>query len=309
MASLYSETPDNITDLNSILITSSADIERLLQESSSCFFYDSCSIQFHSSLTQNVQEYFSTYIRSKEGIIIITKCILMELGGLSHIIEQNVIDYFTFLHSQGIQLILFDEKDIFSILLNVYATAKVMEFFKYAVRCFNKNGSTIKITINNFPELTTVISDKEKASLSLCSRFFSEVKNTKAEGDNLGEELIGICIYMLLHLIGEPTEKFSFISDDKGAISKIYCALSSIPSHVTNKRAILLSTPRLVQHMVNEKIISSAVDIEKILLSCGIQNTKVLAIKKNDLRPDEYSHTVQEWASLILQPDEVRIIV
>ena len=52
-------------------------------------------------------------------------------------------------------------------------------------------------------------------------RFFEAVRANKESGDNLGEEVLAICLHILSHIPGEDNGKFCVITDDKGAASKI----------------------------------------------------------------------------------------
>ena len=233
----------------------------------------------------------------------------MELGGLSHILQRKEVNYLKFLSSRNIKIILFDEKYIYNLLVTEYQNSKVNEIFKFAVRAFNSKASIIHATFDAIPELQPILLDTEIKNDDLCLRFFSEVLKNKEEGDNLGEELIGICLFMLLHLTGEEAGKFTFISDDKSGSIKINKALQSIPKHITNKKALILSTPRFVQYMIKECFIDSITEIEEILSSCRIDEKYILALGKNDLFKGEYKHTAHEWAELLLMPNEVTIML
>ena len=309
MSTRYSEIPDNYDEIKSILITDYNEIEEAVFSASSCFFYDACSIQFHSNVNQIIQEKISNYFISKGGILLITKCVLMELGGLSHILQRKEVNYLKFLSSRNIKIILFDEKYIYDLLATEYQNSKVNEIFKFAVRAFNSKASIFHATFDAIPELQPILHDVEIKNDDLCLCFFSEVLKNKEEGDNLGEELIGVCVFMLLYLTGEESGKFTVISDDTSGSIKINKALQSIPVHITNKKALILSTPRFTQYMIKECFIDSITEIEEILSSCKIDEKYILALGKNDLFKGEYKHTAHEWAELLLMPNEVTIML
>ena len=113
---------------------------------------------------------------------------------------------------------------------------------------------------------------------------------------------------MLLHLTGEENLKFTIFTDDKSAALRINEKLKSIPNHITTKKTVIISTPRLTQLLINETLLTSITDTESILSSCKIEQKYILGLKENDLDKDEYKHTANEWAKLLLQPNEVRII-
>ncbi|MBQ4497084.1 MAG: hypothetical protein II973_06225 [Spirochaetaceae bacterium] len=308
MPSLYSENPAGFDSIKANFITDFTDIEKIIFQSDLCVFYDACSFRYHSTLSNSIKKYFSDYISSKNGVIIITKCIIMELGGTNKELHANTINYFKFMLSQGLKIILLEEDNIFCLLESEYKPTRVNDILKYAVRAFNSKQSTIKQTIDLKAELKDILSDRQISTNSLCTKFFTEVRKNKEEDDNLGEELIGICIYMLLHLTGEENLKFTIFTDDKSAALRINEKLKSIPNHITTKKTVIISTPRLTQLLINETLLTSITDTESILSSCKIEQKYILGLKKNDLDKDEYKHTANEWAKLLLQPNEVRII-
>ena len=78
--------------------------------------------------------------------------------------------------------------------------------------------STITETLKNDAKLSReVLSGQNLNSSDIYSRFFSSVRNNKESADDLGEELIGICIHILSHLPGMRDVKICMITDDKGA--------------------------------------------------------------------------------------------
>ena len=51
------------------------------------------------------------------------------------------------------------------------------------------------------------------------------MRENKEHADNLGEELIAICVHILSHLPGIVDGKICVLTDDKGAASKIDSAV------------------------------------------------------------------------------------
>lgn len=66
-----------------------------------------------------------------------------------------------------------------------------------------------------------VIEGKNLRQSDLYSRFFSAVRVNKEHADNLGEELIAICVHILSHMVGIKDGKLCVLTDDKGASGKI----------------------------------------------------------------------------------------
>ena len=66
-----------------------------------------------------------------------------------------------------------------------------------------------------------VLEGKNANSSQIYKDFFSSVRKNKEEKDNMGEELLAVCLHVLSHLPGEADGKFCVITDDKGAAGKI----------------------------------------------------------------------------------------
>lgn len=310
MATLYSEVPENFETIKPYILTTFTEYKPYFENSNLVIFYDTCAIQHHSCLYKGYQKRICNYLKEKEGVVIITTCILMELAGDNHKLHSQVIEYFKILYENGIKIILFEESCVYRFLKEVFQSAsRINEIFCYAIRVFNKPISTIRETINENPEFVELI--KGKSSLEnadLCTKFFKSVRANKQHKDNLGEQLIGICIYMLLHLVGEPTCKYTIITDDKGAASLIDRSVKSIPSDISDKRAGIFSSIKLFQCMYEENFITTQSEIEELIKAIYPSNVSVLALlEKSDLQANEYTFTAEDLAGLIFNQHNIRI--
>jgi len=309
MPSLYSETPSNIDKILPFVVTDYDKTVNLIFSSDKCIFYDACSFRYHSNFSKAGQDSIIEYIKNKNGIIIITNCILMELAGTSQSLNDLYINYIENLSENKIKVILFDEKNIFNILSEEYdSSVKVNKIFSFAVRNFNSPVGTVRKTINTDEKLKEILKGTEFSKKSICADFFSKVKGNKESEDNLGEELIGICLYMLLHLSGESSGKFVVISDDHEAAGRFSAGTKSIPQNVSDKIVVILSTVRLLQNMINEDYITDSSLIENMLKKVISDKRKIYAAKQNDLFAQQYSFTAEEIAALITSKNEISII-
>lgn len=309
MDSLYSETPSNIDKILSFVITDYEKTVDLIFSSDKCIFYDACSFRYHSNFCKIGQNSIIEYIKSKNGIIIITRCILMELAGTSQSLNDLYIDYIKNLSENGINVLLFDEKYIFDILSEEYdSSAKVNKIFSFAVRNFNSPIGTVRKTIDSDEKLKEILKGTEISKKSICAKLFSKVKGNKKSEDDLGEELIGICVYMLLHLSGEPSGKFVVISDDHEAAARFSAGTKSIPQNVSDKIVVILSTVRLLQNMINEDYITDSALVENMLKKIIVDKRKVYAAKQNDISTQPYSFTAEEITQLITAKNKISII-
>lgn len=308
MPSLYSETPSNIDKILPRVITDYDRTVDLIFSSEKCIFYDACSFRYHSNFSKTEQNSIIEYIKSKNGIIIITNCVLMELAGTAQSLNDLYIDYIENLSENGIKVILFDEKYIFDILSEEYdSSVKINKIFSFAVRNFNSPVGTVRKTINSDEKLKEILKGTEVSRKSICAEFFSRVKSNKESEDDLGEELIGICLYMLLHLSGEPSGKFVVISDDHEAAARFSTGTKNIPQNVSDKLIVILSTVRLLQNMINEDYITDSALVKNMLKKIIVDKRKVYAAKQNDISAQQYSFTAEELTALIINKNEISI--
>ena len=310
MATAYSEVPDNYDILKPFLLTEFSDYKTIIDNADIVVFYDTCAIQHHANLDLINQQRLIDYLTNKKTVILITKCVLMELGGDNHLIHKNVIRYFKFLIEKGVKIILFEESMVYCFLSEVYQSAsKINEILRYAVREFSIPTSIIRETVRNDPKLTALIGDNNISSNSdLCEYLFASVRSGKQHEDNLGEQLIGICIYLLLHLPAEPTNKFSIYTDDRGAARIIYKAVKSIPKDVSDKRAGIFSSLKIFQDMYEDCYFSNEDELKDAIKAIYPQKIRTLALmEKSDLNANEYEFTAEELAHLISQKKTIKI--
>ena len=165
MATAYSEVPDNYDILKPFLLTEFSDYKTIIDNADIVVFYDTCAIQHHANLDLINQQRLIDYLTNKKTVILITKCVLMELGGDNHLIHKNVIRYFKFLIEKGVKIILFEESMVYCFLSEVYQSAsKINEILRYAVREFSIPTSIIRETVRNDPKLTALIGDNNISS-------------------------------------------------------------------------------------------------------------------------------------------------
>ena len=310
MATEYSEVPDNFEEIKACFITDFAEYKTVMENAALVVFYDTCAVKNHANLPEQLQAKISAYLKGKGGIAVITGCVLMELAGDEHHIYVRIIDFFKMLSSNGIKIILFEESRVYDFLADAYqSAAAINEKLRYAVRAFAVPPSTIRETVKKSPELTALVGDGAvPIGRDLCGHFFSLVRSHKRHGDNLGEQLIGICIYMLLHLPAEPSCKFTVYTDDKGAAGSISKGVKSIPPAVTDKRPGIFSSAKIFQSMYAENFFTDEAELKEAIKKIYPAHISVLALmEKSDLQTREYTFTAENLAQLISQGNTIRI--
>ena len=149
---------------------------------------------------------------------------------------------------------------------------------------------------------------KNLNSKEIYRHFFETVRKNKESGDNLGEEILAVCLHILANIPGEADEKFYVITDDKGAAGKIDNLFKRTRMQYRGKEIGIYSTPKLVQVLFRKGILTEKDHIREIM-SAGISgNLVVLGIRKRDIRVKEISSDAEELADKLMQPDGIDII-
>ena len=143
-----------------------------------------------------------------------------------------------------IKVVIFNEEYTYDILSECFSTnERINEYLSWAVRMVKSPVSTITETLKNDEKLTAeVLEGKNLRQSDIYRRFFATVRENKEHADNLGEELIAICVHILSHLPGIVDGKICVLTDDKGAASKIDSAVKRTNVQNRGAKIILFST-------------------------------------------------------------------
>ncbi|MEF2876960.1 MAG: hypothetical protein U0N90_00900 [Blautia sp.] len=300
MATDYKEVPDNWSKLEPYVNKG-----QLIQDvfgKKKCFFYDTCSFRYHANLNEKSIQSILAYIKEKDGIIIITRCILMELASSSGILNPEYIQYCHKISQSGLNLYVIYEEELFQIMEICFSTnASINNLLVWSVRMMKGPVSTITKTLDEDEALNDMVKKgRNLDNKKVYKRFFSSVRANKEPGDNLGEELLGICLHILSQLPGEEDGKFCMITDDKKAAGKIDGLFKKTNRQYRGKRIILFSTPKLAQILYTEEYITDRDMLIEILKFGGSGNIKVLGTQIYDLKSNEISLGYEEMADQIM---------
>ena len=118
-----------------------------------------------------------------------------------------------------------------------------------------------------------------------------------------------ICVHILSYMVGIKDGKLSVLTDDKGATGKIDSVRRRINPNNRWAKIILFSTPKLVQHMFQEKISMSEEEMEN-LISKGVSGKiVVMGTTAFDLSVDDkISMTSRELVQKIMEPNGINIV-
>lgn len=310
MADGYTETPHNITEIMPYVITDKEAIVAEILGKQKCYFYDTCSFRRHANLKNHEAEYLLKYMKAQNGIVVITRCILMELASHRGVLIQEYIEYIRHISESGIRVLVIYEEDLFAVIEVCFSTnAAINSYLCWTVRTMKIPVSTISRTLEQSSSIyDEVIKGRNLDNGGVYRRFFEAVRGNKETGDNLGEELLAICLHILSYMPGEDDGKFCVITDDKEAGSKIDTLFKETSRYHRGKKIVIFSTPKLVQILHREKIIEDREHVKAILSTGTDGNIVVLGTLIYDIRNKDISISADELADLIIQPNGINII-
>ncbi len=303
MATVYSENP-----LNWDIIEKYVNQKQLCNEiflKKKCFFYDACSFRYHANLDNQVSGRIIDYISKEDGLIIITRCVLMELGSRSKKLNPEYVQYIKNISDSGVDIYVIYEEELYDIMRVCFSTnVAVNRLLSWAVRSLGGPASTIKQTLTEENALyDKVVRGINIDGQEIYRHFFETLRANKEAQDNLGEELLAICLYILAQLPGEQDGKFCILTDDKGAAGKISKMFQTINPRYKGKRVIIFSTPKLAQRLFEEGHLFNDVELESLLRIGTEGKIKVLGTQIYDLQRNEISLTVEELTKQIIDKE------
>ena len=311
MATTYTENPGNFCEIEAFVETQIKEMKIIFFSAERVFFYDACSFQRHSNLADKEKNILIRYFKERGIVIFISRCILMELASDQHKLTEEYIELFKAMNGVGVKVVIFNEEYTYDILSECFSTnGKINEYLMWAVRTVKSPVSTIEETLKADEKLTSeVIEGKNLKSSDLYQRFFTAVRGNKEHEDNLGEELISICVHILSYLPGVYDGKLCVLTDDKGTVGKIGSVMRRTNPYNRGARIIVFSTPKLVQHMFQEHVEISEDEMINLISQGASGNIVVMGITAFDLKVDErISMTSRELVQKIMEPNGINIV-
>ena len=311
MATTYTESPSNFCEVESFVETEISEIKSIFFSIEKVFFYDACSFQRHSNLADKEKDILINYYCDRGIAVFITRCILMELASDQHKLIEKYIAFIKSMNDAGVPVILYNEEFTYDILSECFSSNdKINEYLMWAVRMVKSPVSTIEETLKSDTKLhSEVIEGKSVKASDLYKRFFTTVRGNKEHHDNLGEELISICVHILSYLPGVFDGKLCVLTDDKGAAGKIDSVMRRTNPQNRGSKIILFSTPKFVQHMFQEHVEMSEEAMINLISQGRIGNITVMGITAFDLKVDEkISMTSRELVQKLMEPNGIKIV-
>lgn len=159
------------------------------------------------------------FLNKYHSVVVITRCILMELASHSGILNQEYIQYIHKMQQAQIKVLILYEEDLFDVLSICFTTiSSINHLLALAIINVKTATGTIQSLLKEDKALRTKIFKDKNSDNSLYRRFFKAVRQKKEAEDHLGEELIALCVHLLANIPEAQACKYLVLTEDKGAI-------------------------------------------------------------------------------------------
>jgi len=301
MDKTYVETPTNFEEIAAYAITDKETIVKEIITAQKLFFYDTCS--FRSHMMCEKREEILAFIARLNGVVVITRLILMELLSGDSVLWKEHIAYIKQLHDMDIKVIIMYEEDVFHVLDTYYSSVKAInKKLRLAVNNVKTADSAMDRYIEEDKNLRKALwEENEKQSRTLASTFFKKMRSSKTSEDSLGEEVVAVCVHMLSNISETGDYKYTFLTDDKGAVRKFSRIIDNVERHAGHSMIACMTTPKLAYRMVKAGMIDSKEAIQGILKCCATEgHVTVMASQTYEMKPDYKTLSISDCAERML---------
>ena len=307
MGESYLDNPHNFDQIETYVITEKGQVSREILMAGKCFFYDACSFRKH--LHMRYPEYLFAFFKRQNGVVIVTRGILMELASHSGYLNPEYIAYIEKMYRAELKVLVMYEEDLFELLSMCFTTNEEINIFlSLAVKNVKRPTGTIESTLKTDKALFVDVLKNTAKDSRLYERFFQKVRRNKEADDNLGEELLAVIIHLLSYVPEKQSFKYIVLTEDKGAVGLLGKVQKNVFLHRKVYTFSVMTTSRLAQRLFEEKFVVRKEQVEEIL-SAGTGNfmIKILGSEKYDLEPKEKTMACGELAEKIVTPNAIHI--
>ncbi|MBQ8804594.1 MAG: hypothetical protein IJZ53_13275 [Tyzzerella sp.] len=286
------------------IICDSNDAIREIVLARRCYFYDTSAFRNHASVSN--RKLILQYIKQMQGIVIITKSVLLELCYPNSGFWEEHVKYLNEMAEMELKVLFINEEDIVELLQSCYnSTAQINLWLSYAVKCVKSRCSAIETILLQEHDLKKEVFVNCSGQDSLLGRrFFEKMRLNKKSGDNLGEELISVCFHMLTNMPESGNYKYIMLTDDKYAVRLLGKVKQNVMSSDAKKYISAHTSANLCWHMKNAGIITCKEEIIEILngergneqITCCYSETYALFPEMQSVRCEVLAEQVMQGA-------------
>lgn len=298
------EIPNNFNELEAYIIQDASVYNNLLISSDNIYFYDTCSLQCHSNSINRTK--IISYIKNHNGIIVITKTILIELSMNNGNIQSSVIEYLREFYDENIPVILFKEENLLST-LRYSSTESISKHNKLLARCIievSEYKGTI-YDVKNEIKSTILKSLFTSSSQTLYEEFFDFARSCKIEDDNLGEELMFICFAVLSFIPFINT--ITFLSNDMNSRSSVISINDYTNTYGLKRQPYQLTTATLLYKMHKENILNNKDDMIELFTKSFHGNVPIFYTDEHSIALEKTTMPIEQISNNIFEKEDFRI--
>lgn len=304
MDKIYRDTPHNFSEILPYVITDIGCATKEIILAKKCYFYDTCSFRNHM-VTQNANLIFE-YIKSTSGIVVITRTVMMELCSKDGKLWNEHIQYIHNLHLMGIKILVIYEEDLFEV-LHTYCSdiTKINNWLSHAVKNVKSKTGSIEQIIWQDTKLKKVLFEGEDCKDSkLAKKMFKAVRASKETGDNMGEEMIAICVHWLSHIRETLSYKYIIFSDDKKAMRIFSKVMNNSREFLGQDMISVFTTAKLCYQMRLDDIVRHEEQVIHLLSKNNpAERINVFCSEEFELSPSEKSMSIEQFAKKVITQD------
>lgn len=298
---MIKEIPDNFNELQPYIIQDKSIYNDILITADNIYFYDTCSLQCHSnSINRNK---IISYIKNHNGIIIITKTILIELSMNNGNVQSSIIDYLHEFYNSDIPVILFNEEDLLSVLKHssTESISKYNKMLALSIIQVAEYKGTI-YDIKNEIKSTILQNLFSSSSQTLYKDFFKFARSCKIEDDNLGEELMFICFAILSFIPFLNT--ITFLSNDMKSRSSVININNYTKTYGAKKQPYQLTTAKLLYKMHKENLLNNKDEMIELFSKSFHGNVPIFYTDEHSITIEETKLSIDEISKLIFEKED-----
>lgn len=301
MDKIYKDNPQNFFEIVPYIITDIDYVEKQIILAKKCYFYDTCSFRNHM-LAPNADLIFE-YIKSTSGIVVLTRTVIMELCSNDGKLWNEHIQYIQNLYLAGIKILAIYEEDLFEVLYTYCSDViEINKWLSYAVRNAKSKTGNIEQTIGQDMKLKKALFEaKECKDSKLAEKMFKAVRMSKESGDNMGEEMIAICVHWLSRIREVSSYKYIIFSDDKKAMRIFGKVIKNSREFSGQDMISVFTTAKLCYQMKLNGIVQQEEQVVNLLSKSNLGNRiNVFCSEEFELSPAEKTMSIELFAKKVI---------
>lgn len=300
--------PQNWEEVSEVMIYDKEKALYAVLKAEHCMILDTCAVMQFAKLESDP---FFTYIRSITEVVLVTRTVLMELLDTKKRIGKSHIDFFRKLNGQGLQVCLFDEEWCLDYLKCICTKSEreLNWILVYAIRKAAGLSRCVSKMLCTLPEGKQKQYLKEPSVNESYTAFFKWMREHKAAGDSMGEEMILLAVTVMASVREGSQCKYIVLGNDRRAIPLSILFKKYIKDRYGWDALIHKTTCSLGITMFREGVMDSEQLLEFIRCSYpGQDKVRCYCLGSDDFEFRELSVMPEELVEIVEKDVQFRIL-